>query len=306
MCATSTSRSGDRVAERRAGGGSAGETVGPAPELDFGAPQSARIYDYWLGGKDNFAVDREVAEALARQIPTIRTMVRSQRVFLARAVEYLVGVGVRQFLDIGTGIPAANNVHEVAQAIAPDARVLYVDNDPVVLSHARALMTSTTRGVTAFVLADLREPEKILGAPEFGRVLDLSEPVALLLIGILHHLRPEDDPEAVVARLIAALPAGSYLAITQPTADFDPETMAGMAATAEESGIPYVPRSRTETARFFAGLEMVQPGLVPIPAWNPLDRGAPAAVASLPGIADLDPYAVYGWAGVGRKTTTPG
>jgi SAM-dependent methyltransferase len=264
-------------------------------------PQSARIYDYWLGGKDNFAADREVAEALARQIPTIRVMVRSQRVFLARAVEYLVGIGVRQFLDVGTGIPTANNVHEVAQAIAPESRVLYVDNDPVVLAHARALMTSTTQGATAFIPADLREPDAIRGHPMLAQTLDLRRPVGLLLVGILHHLHDEDDPRGIITHLLDALVPGSHLVLTQPTADFDPQAMAGMAATAEGSGIPYVPRSRAETAAFFAGLDLVEPGLVPIPAWNPLGDRASSAITQLPGTEGLDPYAVYGWAGVGRK-----
>ena len=276
----------------------------PPPDLDLGVPQSARIYDYWLGGKDNYAADRDVAEALARQIPTIRVMVRSQRVFLARAVEYLVGRGVRQFLDIGTGIPTTGNVHEVAQAIAPESRVLYVDNDPVVLAHARALMTSTAQGATAFIPADLREPDAILDHPVLAQTLDLERPVGLLLIGILHHLHDEDDPRGIIARLLAALAPGSHLVLTQPTADFDPQAMAGMAATAEGSGIPYVPRSRADTAAFFAGLDLVEPGLVPIPAWNPLGDPPGCTVARLPGTEDLDPYAVYGWAGVGRKPTS--
>ncbi|MDQ3577355.1 MAG: SAM-dependent methyltransferase [Actinomycetota bacterium] len=270
-------------------------------ELDLGVPQSARIYDYWLGGKDNFAADRAVAEALAGQIPTIRVMVRSQRVFLARAVEYLVRVGgIRQFLDIGTGIPSENNVHEVAQHLAPECRVLYVDNDPVVLAHARARMTSTPEGKTAFIPADLREPEKILSDATLRATLNLDQPVALLLIGVLHHLREADDPYRIVATLLDALPSGSYFALTQPTADFDPEAMAGMAATAEQSGIPYVPRSRDETEVFFTGLELVEPGLVPIPAWNPLPREE-ETTATLSTASTPDPYAVYGWAGVARK-----
>lgn len=275
--------------------------AGPPPDLNSGVPQSARIYDYWLGGKDNFAADRQVAEALAQQIPTIRVMVRAQRVFLARAVEYLVGVGVRQFIDIGTGIPSANNVHEVAQSIAPDSRVLYVDNDPVVLAHARALMTSTPQGATAFIPADLREPGAILADPLLQQTLDLAQPVGLLLIGILHHLHDEDDPHGIVAHLLDALAAGSHLVLTQPTADFDAQAMAAMAATAEESGIPYVPRSRAETAAFFAGSDLVDPGLVPIPAWNPLGDRPGSVVTQLPGTEGLDPFAVYGWAGAGRK-----
>ena len=266
-------------------------------QIDTTVPQSARIYDYWLGGKDNFAPDRAVAEALATQIPTIRTMVRSQRVFLVRAVDYLVRkAGIRQFLDIGTGIPSLDNVHEVAQRIAPDSRILYVDNDPIVLAHARALMTSTEHGRTAFILADLRQPEVILADPALRDTLDLGRPVALFLVGVLHHLHDSDDPRGIVTTLLEALPSGSYFALTQPTADFDQAAMAGMAATAERSGIPYVPRSRAEVEGFLDGLTLVEPGLVPIPAWNPLDLDYPGSAE-----VDRDPYSVYGWAAVARK-----
>ena len=266
-------------------------------EIDTSAPQSARIYDYWLGGKDNFAPDRAVAEALATQIPTIRTMVRSQRVFLARAVDYLVReAGIRQFLDIGTGIPTLDNVHEVAQRIAPESRILYVDNDPIVLAHARALMTSTEQGRTAFIFADIRQPDAILDDSTLRQTLDLGRPVALFLVGILHHLRGDDDPRGIVTTLLEALPSGSYLALTHPTADFNAEAMAGMAATAEQSGIPYVPRSRAEVEALVTGLTLVEPGLVPIPAWNPLGLENPGSAE-----VDRDPYSVYGWAAVARK-----
>jgi hypothetical protein len=266
-------------------------------QIDTTVPQSARIYDYWLGGKDNFAPDRAVAEALATQIPTIRTMVRSQRVFLVRAVDYLVRkAGVRQFLDIGTGIPSLDNVHEVAQRIAPECRILYVDNDPIVLAHARALMTSTEEGRTAFIMADLRQPRDILANPALRETLDLGRPVALFLVGVLHHLHDSDDPGGIIATLLDALPSGSYFALTQPTGDFDEAAMAGMAATAERSGIPYVPRSRAQVEALLGGLELVEPGLVPIPAWNPLDLDYPGSAE-----VDRDPYSVYGWAAVARK-----
>jgi S-adenosyl methyltransferase len=266
-------------------------------QIDTTVPQSARIYDYWLGGKDNFAPDRAVAEALATQIPTIRTMVRSQRVFLVRAVDYLVRkAGIRQFLDIGTGIPSLDNVHEVAQRIAPESRILYVDNDPIVLAHARALMTSTEQGRTAFIPADLRRPRDILADPALRETLDLGRPVALFLVGVLHHLHDSDDPRGIVTTLLEALPSGSYFALTQPTADFDQAAMAGMAATAEQSGIPYVPRSRTQVEALLDGLVLVEPGLVPIPAWNPLDLDYPGSAE-----VDRDPYSVYGWAAVARK-----
>jgi S-adenosyl methyltransferase len=217
-------------------------------------------------------------------------MVRAQRAFLARAVRYLAGeAGIRQFLDIGTGIPSANNVHEVAQEVAPDTRVLYVDNDPLVLAHARALMTGSPAGRTAFIQADLRDPDGILASPTLKSMLDLDEPVALMLVGILHHLRDDDDPYGIVATLLAALSSGSYLTVTHPSADFDPGAMAAVAATAEQSGIPYVPRSRADTERLFAGLELVEPGVVPILGWRP-DADTSTDVNS-----------VYGWAAVGRK-----
>ena len=267
------------------------------PQIDTTVPQSARIYDYWLGGKDNFAPDRAVAEALGAQIPTIRTMVRSQRVFLVRVVDYLVrGTGIRQFLDIGTGIPSSDNVHEVAQRTAPESRILYVDNDPIVLAHARALMTSTEQGRTAFILADLRRPRAILDDPTLHETLDLTRPVALFLVGVLHHLHDSDDPRGIVRTLLDALPSGSYLVLTQPTADFDQAAMTSMAATAERSGIPYVPRGRAEVEAMLAGLTLVEPGLVPIPAWNPLGLDYPGSAE-----VDGDPYSVYGWAAVARK-----
>ncbi len=258
-------------------------------ELDTGVPQSARVYDFLLGGKDNYEADRAVGAALVAQAPALSVMVRAQRALLARLVRYLVReAGVRQFLDIGTGIPSADNVHEVAQSLAPDTRVLYVDSDPIVLAHARALMRSTPAGRTAFVQADARHPEQILGHPTLPAVIDPSQPVALLLIGIVHHLRDDDAPYDVVQRLVDWLPSGSYLAVVTPSADFDPSMMASIAATAERSGIPYVPRSKADTERFFAGLELVDPGVVPILGWRPDEEPA-------------DVRAVHGWAGLARK-----
>jgi hypothetical protein len=262
-------------------------------QINTNVPQSARVYDYWLGGKDNYPPDRAMGEELAKQIPTIRTMVRAQRAFLARAVQFLArDAGVRQFLDVGTGIPTFGNVHEVAQEVAPESRVLYVDNDPIVLAHARALMTGRPEGRTAFIAADLRSPEAILADPTLTETLDLEQPVALMLIGILHHLRADADPYGIVTTLLDRLPSGSYFVIAHPGSDFDAEAMVRMAATAEQGGIPYVPRSRAECAAFFTGLEMVDPGLVPIPAWRP-DEG--------PALPHSDPDSVWGWCGVGRK-----
>jgi SAM-dependent methyltransferase len=260
------------------------------PEINTNVPQSARVYDYWLGGKDHFPADRALGEAIAEALPTIRTQVRAQRAFLGRAVRYLVrDAGVRQFLDIGTGIPSAGNVHDVAQEIVPESRVLYVDNDPIVLAHARALMGGTAEGRVAFIQADLREPEVILGDPAVPRTLDLAQPVGLVLVGVMHHLRDEDDPRRIVATLVDALAPGSYLVLSQSTPDFDPDAMRGLAAASEQGGIPNVPRSLADTEPFFADLELVEPGLVPMAAWRPDPD------------VDQDPRSVYAYGGVARK-----
>jgi SAM-dependent methyltransferase len=259
-------------------------------DLNTNVPQSARVYDYWLGGKDNFPADRAMAEAIVEQVPTIRTQVRAQRAFLGRAVRWLVGeAGIRQFLDIGTGIPSAGNVHEVAQELAPDTRVVYVDNDPIVLTHARALLSSTPAGQLAFILADLRKPEAILADPAIASTLDLDQPVGLVLVGIMHHLRDDEDPRGIVATLVDALAPGSYLVLTQTTPDFDPEAMRGLAAVSERGGITNVPRNLAGTEPFFAGLELVEPGLVPLPAWRP-DPGT-----------EQEPRSVSAYGGVARK-----
>ena len=260
------------------------------PEINTHVPQSARVYDYWLGGKDHFPADRALGDAIAEALPTIRTQVRAQRAFLGRAVRYLTrDAGVRQFLDIGTGIPTAGNVHDVAQAIAPESRVLYVDNDPIVLVHARALMGGAAAGQVAFIQADLREPEAILADPAMERTLDLARPVGLVLVGIMHHLRDDDDPRRIVATLVDALAPGSYLVLSQSTPDFDPAAMAALAAASEQGGIANVPRSLADTEPFFAGLELVEPGLVPMATWRP-DPGA-----------EQDPRSVYAYGGVARK-----
>jgi SAM-dependent methyltransferase len=261
-----------------------------AAGIDTNVPQSARVYDFLLGGKNNYAADRAVGAALIDQVPSLPVMIKANRAFLARAVRYLVSEsGIRQFLDIGTGIPTANNVHEVAQQIVPETRVLYVDNDPIVLAHARALMSGSPDGKTSFILADLREPEAILASPALAKTLDLEEPVALMLVGILHHMHDDDEPHKIVETLLNALPSGSYLSISHPSADFDPSGMAAVAATAEQSGIPYVPRSRAELERFFAGLELVDPGVAPILGWRPDAE------------TSRDVNSVFGYAAVGRK-----
>jgi S-adenosyl methyltransferase len=259
-------------------------------EIDTSVAHPARVYDYWLGGKDNFPADRALGDAIMAAVPTIQVMARANRAFLSRAVRYLAAeAGIRQFLDIGTGIPTVGNTHEVAQKVAPEARVVYVDNDPIVLVHARALMTGNNAGATAFIEADLREPRKILADPALAATLDLGQPVALMLVAVLMYFRDEEDPQAMVAALVDALPSGSYLAITHPTADFDAEAMAGAVAAAEHGGITLVPRSRAETEVFFTGLDLVEPGVVPVLAWRP-DDGPPA-----------DPHSAYYYAGIGRK-----
>ena len=260
------------------------------PEINTNVPQSARVYDYWLGGKDHFPADRALGDAIAGALPTIRTQVRAQRAFLGRAVRYLTrDAGIRQYLDIGTGIPSAGNVHDVAQEVAPESRVLYVDNDPIVLAHARALMAGTAEGPVAFIQADLREPEAILSDPAVAGTLDLAQPVGLVLIGVMHHLRDDDDPRRIVATLVDALAPGSYLVLSQSTPDFDPDAMRALAAASEQGGIPNVPRSLADTEPFFAGLELVEPGLVPMATWRP-DPGA-----------EQDPRSVYAYGGVARK-----
>ena len=258
-------------------------------EINTDVPQSARVYDYWLGGKDNFPADRALGDAIAEQVPTIRTMVRGQRAFLARAVRFLAGeAGIRQFLDIGTGIPSAGNVHEVAQAVAPETRVLYVDNDPIVLAHSRALIPGTNTGTVEFIQADLRQPEAILADPATAKTLDLSQPVGLVLVGIMHHLRDADEPRRILATLLDPLASGSYLVLSQSSQDFDPEAMARLAAVSERGGIPNVPRTLAETEAFFAGLELVDPGLTPVLSWRPDEPPA-------------DPQLAYYWAGIARK-----
>ena len=266
------------------------------PEINTHIAHTARVYDYWLGGKDNFPADHALAEAILEAVPSMRAMARANRAFLGRAVRYLAGeAGIRQFLDIGTGIPTAGNTHEVAQAVAPDARVVYVDNDPIVLAHARALMSSHAAGETAFIFADLRRPEAILGDPTLTATLDLGRPVAVMLVAILMFLGDGEDPYGIVARLLEALPSGSVLAISHPTADFDPAAMAGAVAASKRSGIALVPRRRAEVEAFFNGLDLVEPGVVPVEAWRP-DGEPPGAHQRA---ADPEPLNIY--AAVGRK-----
>jgi S-adenosyl methyltransferase len=192
----------------------------PVSEFDAGVAHPARRYNYWLGGKDNFAADRDSGDAIAAAFPSIKAAVRENRKFLRRTMEFLVReAGVRQFLDIGTGLPTVDNTHQVAQRIAPGSRIVYVDNDPIVLAHARALLTSSREGATAYLEADLREPEKILSHPDLDAVLDLREPVGLILLAVLHFVDDTEDPYGIVARLVEAMPSGSYLVVSHATYD---------------------------------------------------------------------------------------
>jgi len=238
-----------------------------ATELNIDRPHTARMYDYYLGGKDNFPADREAAEAALAAFPNLATAALQNRVFLHRAVSFLTGeAGIRQFLDIGTGIPTSPNLHEVAQGIAPDARIVYADNDPLVLAHARALLTSSPQGRTAYVDADLRGVDRILaGAAD---ALDLTQPVAVSLIAILHFLPDEDDPYGIVRHLMGQLSAGSHLVVSHITADFDPQ-VAAAAKVYRDRGISTQARSRGEVARFFDGLDLVDPGVTPVHRWRP-------------------------------------
>jgi S-adenosyl methyltransferase len=244
-------------------------TSGPTPSgLDTSVPHIARVYDYWLGGKDNFAVDREAAEQVIAAYPGILRDVRAQRAFLANAVSYLAGVaGIRQFLDIGTGIPTANNTHEVAQAVAPDCRVAYVDNDPMVLAHARALLVGVT-APTAYVDADLRDTGKVVA--EAARLLDFSKPVAVMLISVLHLIPDEDSPHAIVTRLMEAVPSGSWLALSHPARDVHPQQVTEAASRFNQlAPAKATLRTRAEILRFFDGLELLEPGLVQVHRWRP-------------------------------------
>jgi hypothetical protein len=272
-----------------------GQGTGTDPELpqdiNTAVAHPARVYDYWLGGKDNFPADRALAEMMIQAIPNMRGLAAANRAFLRRAVRYLAGeAGVRQFLDIGTGIPTSPNVHEVAQAAAPGSRVVYVDNDPIVLAHARALLTSQDAGETAFIMADLREPKTILDHPTLTATLDLDQPVAVLLVAVLMYFRDSDHPNPfeMVAAVLEPMPPGSYLAVTHPTPDFNPEETATAVAAAEAAGITLVPRGQGEIERFFTGLDMVEPGVVPVLSWRPDEPVA-------------DPRSAYYWAGVARK-----
>ena len=245
------------------------------PGFDTSVAHPARVYDYWLGGKDNFAADREAAERVLAVSPGLRFRVRANRAFLARSVRYLAAdAGIRQFLDIGTGIPSANNTHEVAQSVAPDARIVYVDNDPIVLVHARALLTGTEQGATAYIEADLRDTADILA--QAARTLDFSQPVAIMLLGILHLISDSEDPYRIVAQLVDAVPPGSYLAISHPAIDIHPPRRRRSGATT--SGCRR--RRRCGITRTSAGSSTAWSWCRP--AWSTCTPGGPTRASRSP------------------------
>jgi hypothetical protein len=255
--------------------------VGDPASLDTGIAHIARVYNYWLGGKDHFAADRAAGDEALEAFPGLISSVRANRAFMARTVRYLAGeLGIRQFLDIGTGIPSPDNTHEVAQSIAPGSRVVYIDNDPMVLAHARALLRSAPQGATAYIDADLRDTGKILA--ESARTLDFSEPVAVMLVAVLHLIRDEDRPADIIARLMAAVPPGSTLTISHVPNDMHTGHMSAMSDTLNRLlSQPSTYRSRPEVTGFLGGLELVPPGVVPIQEWRPATQEEANAVAAM-------------------------
>ncbi|MFJ2924194.1 SAM-dependent methyltransferase [Streptomyces massasporeus] len=258
--------------------------------IDISVPSVSRMYDYYLGGSHNFEVDREAARRAMEFMPGLPKVMQANRAFMRRAVRYAAGQGISQFLDIGSGIPTFGNVHEVAQAARPGARVMYVDHDPVAVAHSHAVLEGNDEA--GVVAADLRKPQEILRSPEVERLIDLNQPVALLLVAILHFVEDEDDPYGAVAELREALAPGSLLVLTHASYEgipLPPERAGGAVDVYEDIRNPLIMRSREEIARFFEGYDMVEPGLVAMPHWRP--DTAPE---------DEDPYAFSGFAGVGR------
>ncbi len=257
----------------------------PSPKIDTSVPHSARIWNYWLGGKDNYPVDREAGDRYRAAYPQIVDVARAGRYFLARAVRFLAGeAGIRQFIDVGTGLPAADNTHEVAQRAAPDSRIVYVDNDPLVLAHARALLASTPQGSCDYVDADMRDPAAILAAA--ARTLDLTRPVAVLFIGVLGHIADYEESRAIVTAMLDGLPPGSYLALRDSVGV---QARSKANEQYEQTGaVPYVSRTPEQVEGYFAGLELVPPGVVPVGNWRPDPSPFP-------------PVQVDSLAGVGRK-----
>ncbi|HEY6596068.1 MAG TPA: SAM-dependent methyltransferase [Asanoa sp.] len=265
-------------------------TDAAAKKLDTGIPHSARLWNYWLGGKDNFAADREVADQILAMVPEMVASARADRAYLGRVVRYLAGTeGIRQFLDVGTGIPTADNTHEVAQRVAPTSRIVYVDNDPMVLVHARALLTSHPDGRTDYLEADLRDPASIVDGAR--RTLDFDQPMAVTMLGILNFIPDDDEAVSLVARLVDAIPAGSFVAISHPTTEINGDVMTEALRLWNDGPVAkMVLRSKEQVARLFGDLEMVEPGVVSCSRWRP---DGPAA--------DGEPDEVPHFGGVGRK-----
>ena len=264
-------------------------TAGGSRGFDARVAHPARVYDYWLGGKDNFEADRIAGEATIAAYPQIRSSARANRAFLARTVHFLAAdQGLRQFLDIGTGLPTANNTHEVAQSVAPESRIVYVDNDPLVLSHARALLNSSPEGVTAYLDADLRDTDRVLELA--ADTLDFTQPVAIMLLAILHYIPDLEEAQQIVARLVAAVPTGSFLAISHAASEISTAEMAEMIRRMNEHLAEgnHVGRPRHVVAQFFDGLDLVEPGVVKVTEWHP------ASAAEATGPTSL-------WGGVARK-----
>ncbi|GAA2641406.1 SAM-dependent methyltransferase [Streptomyces vastus] len=254
-------------------------------KIDTTVPHSARIWNYWMGGKDNYEVDRVAGDAYRETAPNIETMARASRDYLIRTVTFVAGeLGIRQFLDIGTGLPSYDNTHQVAQRVAPESRIVYVDNDPLVLRHAQALLTSTPEGVTNYIDADLHEPEKIIA--QAGEILDFAKPVALMLMGILGHIQDYEEAKSIVSRLQAALPSGSYF-VHYDSTDTDTALKEAQEGYDDTGAIPYVLRSPEQLAAYYEGLELLEPGIVSCPLWRPEPGTSP------------EPTDVYG--GVARK-----
>jgi hypothetical protein len=259
-------------------------------QFDTSVPHIARVYNYWLGGMDNYAADREAGDETLQGYPDMLSSVRSNRAFLRRAVRYLATEGgIRQFLDIGTGLPSANNTHEVAQAVVPQSRVVYVDNDPVVLAHARALLAGGPEGATGYLDADARDVGTILA--EAGKLLDFSQPVGVMLVAILQFIEDKDDPHRLVAQLMEAVPPGSFMVVSHPPSDMQrlaPGLAEALAKLNQTMAQRVTPRSREQVTRFFDGLDLIEPGIVPIQQWRPDSDEVATARAGM-------------WSGVGRK-----
>ncbi|MEU9050947.1 SAM-dependent methyltransferase [Streptomyces sp. NPDC048384] len=259
-------------------------------EIDTSKPHPARMYDWYLGGKDNYPVDEAMGQQMLALDPRVPVMARVNRAFMHRTTRWLAKNGVRQFLDVGTGIPTEPNLHQIAQGIAPDARVVYCDNDPIVLAHAAALLRGADEGATEYLQADVRNPDAILEGAR--KILDFSRPVALSLVALLHFVSDEDGAHELVGRLLSELPSGSYLVVTHATADFTPEESKAATEKLKAAGVTLALRSREEFACFFDGLELVEPGVEVPHQWHP-ELGEP--------VLGQDDGVIPGYGAVGRK-----